>query len=246
MKRVLFLCDRPLGLRCLDFLVQEKIPLCGVVSRPDGEGNWWGPSVFRQYCRSKALTWYDFSLSLQSVVEASAPDVLLSVLFPKIVDEGVLSKVEGFNLHCAPLPQYKGFNSTLWAVILRERTFGVTLHRMGPRPDEGEIVARRSFPVPEQATNIALYQRAHEEGYRLFCETLRDLLEGTYRTLPQDGNGRFYGRHDLPSREVDLRWPAEKISAYVRAFYFPPFEPAYFILNGLKIRLIPGEHGHFG
>lgn len=240
MKRVLFLCDRPLGLRCLDFVFKQGIPLCGVVSRPDGEEHWWGRSAFQAYCLENRLPWYHYSIPLRPVVEETKPDVLLSVLFPRIVEEAIFSRVEGFNLHCAPLPRYKGFNSTLWAILNGEKTFGATLHRMARQPDEGEIVAQGTFQIPDHATNLVLYQMAHEEGYRLFCENLIPLLEGTHRVTPQVGEGRFYGKDEIPSREMDLRWPAEKIAAYARAFYFPPFEPAYFVLNGLKMHLIPG------
>ncbi len=239
MKSVLLLCDRPLGTSCLESLMREDCLICGVVSRDEGEINWWGRSTVKHLCRAHKITWFDLARPLIEVIEECQPDMIISVLYPKIVAKEIIEKIPCFNLHCAPLPEYAGWNSTLWAILNEEETFGATLHEMSTNVDEGNVIHKGSFPIPRQVTNIELYQLAHEDGYRIFCENIPRLISDTYFSTPQSGIRRYYRRTDLPSREVSPDWASEKIATYARAFYFPPFEPAYMTIGGQKIWLIP-------
>ncbi|MBM4279008.1 MAG: hypothetical protein FJ130_14200 [Deltaproteobacteria bacterium] len=243
MRRVLFLCDRPLGIRCLEFLLTADCQICGVVSRGGEEVNWWGRSSVRNFCEEERIAWYNLSRSLIEITEECQPDLIISVLYPKIVAKDLVKKIPCFNLHCAPLPEYGGWNSTLWAILNGEETFGATLHQMSEGPDEGDIIEKGSFRIPRQVTNIELYRLSHEDGYRIFCENVSRLISERYSSTPQAGPRRYYGRMDLPSREVCPEWGRERIAAYARAFYFPPFEPAYMMMEGQKIRLIPERLG---
>lgn len=239
MTRILYLGDRPLGLRCLEFLVTKNRQICGVVSRSDSNNNWWGRSAFEGFCKTHRLPWFDFESPLRPIVKKSGPDIMISVLFTKIVPNNILEKIRGFNLHCAPLPEYKGFNSTLWAIINEEKYFGATLHEMAEKPDTGNIVSGGRFKIPKNVSNIELYRMTHENGYNIFCENIESIVSGKYESTPQNREGRYYKRWELPLRELDLNWSKEKIHKYARAFFFPPFEPAYFLINGQKVRLIP-------
>jgi len=239
MKRVLFLCDRPLGTRCLQFLRTLDGQICGVVSREGTEVNWWGRSSVKNFCEQERIPWHHLSSPLIQVAKVCQPDLIISVLYPKIVSKDLIRKVPCFNLHCALLPEYGGWNSTLWAILNGKETFGATLHLMSEGLDEGDIIQKGSFRIPPQVTNIELYQMAHHEGYRIFCENASRLISGRYSSTPQTGVRQYFGRTDLPSREVFPGWKREKIATYARAFYFPPFEPAYMMMEGQRIRLIP-------
>jgi methionyl-tRNA formyltransferase len=103
--------------------------------------------------------WFDYNITpLEKIVDETKPDIGISILYPKIVPGRVLDKVEFLNLHCAPLPKYKGYNSSLWAILNQEKEFGVTLHRMDDEVDHGPIIEMRSFKIPNDITNIELYK----------------------------------------------------------------------------------------
>lgn len=243
MRRILFLCDRPLGTQCFEFLISRNYRLCAVVSKDREEINWWGRSNVRDLCEDRRIPWYPLSTDLSKVVDETSPDVILSVLYPKIVPKNLVETHACFNLHCASLPEYGGWNSTLWAILNGEKTFGATLHEMSERADEGAIIRKGSFQIPPNVTNVELYQWSHENGFKIFCEEVSRLVTGDYSTTPSDGIRRYYRPKDLPSREVNPYWRKEKIATYARAFYFPPFEPAYFVISGQKIWLIPERQG---
>lgn len=232
--KLLYLCDRPLGLRCLKELKGEEVI---VVSRNDGK-EWWGVSPFQCYCRFHH-PWYPDTVLLPDIVATEKPDLILSVLWRKIVPAEIVRSIPCVNLHCAPLPEYRGFNGTMHAILNGEAIFGPTLHVMAPEPDRGDIIDQDLFPIPEGITNEGLYQITHERAFQMFLRNKAALLGGSWTAYPQREGGRYYGKNDLPPREMHRDWPEEQIDRYVRAFWMPPFEPAYFTVEGRKVRCQP-------
>ena len=239
MIRILWLVDRPLGARCLEFAAASPAAgVCGVVSVPDHATHWWGQATFQRWAASRGLPWFDAS-AVSLAVEETRPDLLLSVLFTRRVPSEIVRRIRSINLHCAPLPEYAGSNATLWAVLNDERRFGATLHEMSDRFDEGPIVAAGGFEVPAGITNAELYALAHDDGFRLLSRNFEQLVTGAYVARPQSGPRREFKRADLPSRELDPSMDAATVARLARAFHFPPFEPAYFTIEGRRYHVMP-------
>jgi methionyl-tRNA formyltransferase len=234
---VLWLVDRPLGLKCLEYAAASGIgEMCGVVSNPDGGQAWWGTPTFQSWSDEHRVRWFDRSAS-GDAVQATSPDLLISVLFTDRLSAELVSTVRSVNLHCAPLPAYRGYNATLWAILNDERYFGATLHEMTAECDEGPIIDCGRFEVPAAVSNAELYAMAQEDGYELLRRNLERLVTHQYSTRPQDGTPRYYARRELPSRCIDPSLDPATIGRYARAFHFPPFEPAFFMIDGRKIYL---------
>tara|TARA_Y100000310_G_scaffold335940_1_gene419215 strand:- start:510 stop:1343 length:834 start_codon:yes stop_codon:yes gene_type:complete len=240
MTKILYLGDRPLGMKCLKYLIHEGHDVCAVISRFDKKHFWWGDSVFEEYCKHNYLSWFPYSANILSIIDQYKPDLMMSVLYPKIISEVVLNKLRAYNLHCSPLPEYRGSNSTLWAILNGEKMFGATLHEMSVKVDQGNIIKKGKFEVPSNITNLDLYNMVHENAYRIFCDNIIHIIDNRYFVYPQQvTKGKFYFKKNIPLRVVKLDDDPETISRFARAFYFPPFEPAYIIINNVKIYLIP-------
>lgn len=237
MTRVLWLVDRPLGLRALNHAVKSNAgTMCGVVSVPDGNTAWWGGSTFNSWAKVHHIAWFDRS-ALRDAIAATQPELMISVLSTERVPTDIVSSIPCVNLHCAPLPAYRGYNATLWAILNGERQFGTTLHVMTEGCDEGPIVDTSRFDVPSDVTNAELYAMAHDDGFALLGRNLDRVIAKDYPAKPQEGPPRSYARLDLPSRCIEPSSDPETISRYARAFHFPPFEPAFFMIDGRKIYL---------
>lgn len=239
MIRILWLVDRPLGARCLEFAsASSAAEICGVVSTPDGATHWWGQATFHRWATARGLPWFDAS-AVSRAVEETKPDLLVSVLFTRRVPSEIVRRIRSINLHCAPLPAYAGSNATLWAVLNEERRFGATLHEMSDRFDEGPIVETGGFDVPAGVTNAELYALAHEDGFQLLSRSFERLVVGAYVARPQSGSRRSFQRVVLPSRELDPSMDSATVARLARAFHFPPFEPAYLTIEGRRYHVIP-------
>lgn len=94
---------------------------------------------------------YDWSAMAPQLTGLKA-DVLICFAFPRLIPEFVLGCFPngGLNIHPALLPHYRGPNPVHCLVIdaAMAQHGGVTLHRMTPRFDDGDIIAQFGFAEP--------------------------------------------------------------------------------------------------
>ncbi len=242
-ERVLLLLDRPLGMRCLEYVLKNfsGAHKVGVVSRPSDDSQWWGSIDFKGFCQKVNIEWFEFRTDFDAIVAHFRPSVIVSVLYPRLVPAKKIENIPAYNIHCAPLPLYKGFNSTFWAILQNEVRFGPTLHEMVEDADGGPILEVSEFEIPNGCTNLELYRQTHEQAFQLFCKWYVRLIEEKPPGKAQTEAGKFYDKKTFPPREIDPHMSSVDISRFSRAFYFPPFEAAYFRVRGRKIYLIPEQ-----
>lgn len=248
--RVLYLGQKPIGRNCFDRLLarRDAIEIVGVVSNT-GFGNWWRNRSIADLCSVEGIPLIpnerrDAS-AIGAMIRDHCVDVLLSVQHPWILPAGLLEAVGGraFNLHLAKLPEYKGWHACSHALLNGDAHFTSTIHWMVPEVDSGAIAYEESFPIAPSDTARSLYTRAEAAGLRLFDQLLDDLVGGRLpsRRLPT-GVARFYDRTALdPLRGVDPGADPALLDLRARAFFFPPFEPAYIRWHDNKIYLLPHE-----
>ena len=104
--------------------------------------------------------------------------------------------------------------------------------------DRGDIIYEAVYDITPEDTAISLYAKAHHAGLILF-ETIVAHL-GQRESFPHrrmNGTGNFYPRNSIAAlREVRT---SEEMERKSKAFYFPPFEPAYFRENERKTYVLP-------
>lgn len=263
--RIAFFGGKPLSARCLmllhEYQVRGQAEIVAVLPRAKGLPGWWsGPGV-----REMAETAEELGLPcIDQATELKGMDVDLgiSVLHGSILPRDVFDHPRfGFlNLHGAPLPAYRGCNVCTFAILNGERDFGVTLHQIDEKPDHGNILAICRFAVAPDETSRSLMAKADHAGFHLFERMLPDILEnirrGDYEAQagkPQSellaeehADAKYYRRdavHQEGFKQVRLDWPADRIDRVVRALDFPPFEPAFAMVNGRKVYLTSSHQG---
>jgi methionyl-tRNA formyltransferase len=153
-------------------------------------------------------------------------DLILNVHSLYIIDERILdaARLGGFNMHPGPLPEYAGLNCVSWALYHGETRYGVTLHRMAPKVDAGDIAYRADFPIAPGETPISLTHKCVRAGIPLVTRLLDDALAGAIPSIPQDASQRQRFGKDAPGKGR-LSWsrPATEIVNFVRACDYTPF-----------------------
>jgi methionyl-tRNA formyltransferase len=145
-----------------------------------------------------------------------------------------------FNFHNAKLPEYRGYNAVNHAILNRDEKFTCTVHWMTGEVDRGEIALEATFDIAAEETAISLYAKSHVASLRLF-ERLVSLLDGPGEIprRPMEGAGRFYSRKSIePLREIK-DFGGDEAELKARAFFFPPFEPAFLRRGGGKLYVLP-------
>ncbi|MEJ2868161.1 formyltransferase family protein [Actinomycetospora sp. OC33-EN08] len=155
-------------------------------------------------------------------------DVLLNVHSLAIVRAEVLGapRIGAFNLHPGPLPEYAGLNVPSWAVLHRRARHAVTLHRMEPGIDTGDVVARAEFDLTERDTGLSVATRCAREGVEL-VDVLLDQLGRDPAAVPREPQDlsvrRYFGREVPHDGWIPWSSPTAEVLAFVRAFDYRPF-----------------------
>ena len=180
-------------------------------------------------------------VALADELRALGVDVLLNVHSLAIVRAEVLAapRVGAFNLHPGPLPEYAGLNVPSWAVLHRRDRHGVTLHRMEPGIDTGDVVSRADFDLTPRDTGLTVSTRCAQRGIELVDDLLAGLDDdpGGLPRTPQDLSARVYYGRKVP-QDGWISWSSSTadVDAFVRAFDYRPFRSPW----GSARTLVPG------
>lgn len=133
----------------------------------------------------------DFLNHLRSVVK---PDLIVSISASQVFREDLLKlpPLGCVNIHAGPLPGYAGMMPSFWALTKGESETAVTLHRMTPRLDEGEIFMQRPLTISPADTLHTLLTRNKELGCKMLLQFLEDLRGGKLNPRPNDPRQRSY------------------------------------------------------
>ena len=251
MKKILFLGSKPIGYKCLDFLLQNAPALqCEIVGVLSNDNQRFDSSLsIRKLTSDHGIPFIE---ELDAILEMRDVDFIISVQYHLILSQKHIDVANemAINLHMAPLPEYRGCNQFSFAIFNQASTFGTTLHRLESGIDNGAIIAERRFDLENGQEVKPLYDKTFEESVLLFEENIGNVLSGNYTLNDQanliDNRGlNIYFRKDIAQlKEIDLNDSADVITRKVRATAMPGFEPPYAIVDGKKYYIIPENQYH--
>jgi len=116
-------------------------------------------------------------------------DLIFLAGYMKKIDASILRKYEGciYNIHPALLPKYGGqgmFGIHVHQAVIDagETETGITIHKVDPEYDTGEIVAQCTVPVKIDDTAEILAARVLTREHTFLVETLAKLCNGSNLT----------------------------------------------------------------
>jgi methionyl-tRNA formyltransferase len=166
-------------------------------------------------------------------------DAIISIQHPWILSNKIINAVkkQAFNLHNAKLPDYKGHNSISHAILNSEKIYTTTIHKLAPKVDMGDIIFENFIEIYPDDTAYSLYLKTILPATKIFNKLIEHLIMGC--KLPQKKikkEGKFYSKKGLNIlKEISVNDNFEKVNRKIRAFYFPPHEPAFIRMKDFKI-----------
>lgn len=120
-------------------------------------------------------------------------DLIISVAAPSIFKQELIDipKWGCINIHHAPLPKYRGMMPNFWQLYHGEKTVGITIHRINPRVDEGEILLQRQVLINPTESLDALIKRTKRLGAHYMVEAIHMVRGGKVRykkNRPEEGS----------------------------------------------------------
>jgi methionyl-tRNA formyltransferase len=264
--RILFAGSPAIAVPALEALVElglsdSEFPTAGVLSNPDSARGRHGgleptevaaaAALFSE--KLKAAGKFPFPVlkperlgaAAREAVAALKPELLVSFAYGRIFGPRFLSLFPrgGINIHPSLLPKYRGASPIPAAILNRERETGVTIQRLAPEMDTGDILLRESFPLTGRETAAALSDLAARKSAALLPRALRGLLRGDLPEQPQNHEAASYcSPITKEDGRIDWSRSAAGIDAQIRAFTPWPLsftrhgEQDLFILEGRAAR----------
>jgi methionyl-tRNA formyltransferase len=192
---------------------------------------------------------------------AFAPDLVVVAAYGQILKPAVIATppLGMINVHASLLPKYRGAAPVAYAIWKGETRTGVTIIRITPGLDSGDMLARGELDILPDETAGELESRLAPLGAKLCLDVVAKLKLGPVSGVKQDP--ALVTKAPKLTKEmglIDWSRPAEEVARQVRAmqpwptaytfFHRPGKEPMRVIVNRARVGAIPDgvEHAQPG
>jgi methionyl-tRNA formyltransferase len=173
---------------------------------------------------------------IKSLVLKYQPDCVVVSSYHQILSPDLIELSTFINVHYSPLPRYRGRANVNWAMINDESATAITIHRIVPDLDSGNILFQQLLPIQSDDTIADLYKRLNQIQQEFLGETVVKALTG-YQGLPQADAEATYCCTRLPE-DGEINWSdaTYQIDSLIRALV-SPFPGAYTYFQGQMMRI---------
>ncbi|BAY94735.1 MULTISPECIES: methionyl-tRNA formyltransferase [unclassified Tolypothrix] len=164
------------------------------------------------------------------------PDCVVVSSYNQILPPALIELSTFINVHYSPLPQYRGRANVNWAIINDEPCAAISIHKISPDLDEGNIFFQQLIPIHRNDTVADLYDRLNEIQKQNLGEIVVKALNG-YPGVQQNNAEATYSCTRLPE-DGEINWSAStrSIDCLIRALV-APFPGAYTYFQGKKLTI---------
>jgi len=250
--RILFAGSPSIAVPSLRALVKSKsvnYKIAGVLTNPDaprGRKSALLPSEIGEEAQ-KLQSEAEFLIFKPEKLDADArnqislisPDILVSFAFGRIFGPKFLGlfPLGGVNIHPSLLPKYRGPSPLQAAIINRDAVTGISIQKLAPEMDCGDIYASKEFQLTGRETSASLGDTAGEIASVMLLDVLEKIACGTAGAVKQNHSEASYCR--LITRDDSLiNWnqSACEIEAKIRAY--TPWPLSRTIHNGRELFIL--------
>ena len=235
--KILFMGRKPVAAKFLQVLCGTKsVEIVGVLT-----DNHLAVSVTTDVAKQNGLRVFSYSEALDAMTSGALKfDLGISILYWRKLRDGFLTvpPLGIVNFHPAPLPEFKGTAGYNMAILNGMQKWAVSAHYVDEEIDTGEIIKVRWFPIdPLRETARSLEQQSMGELYELVEDVVVSILEKKGRLPTTENKGGIYISRQQMEDMKEIK-PGDDLDRKVRAFWFPPYDGAYMVINGVKYTLI--------
>ncbi len=124
-------------------------------------------------------------------------DFLITVYWPWLVPEKLFNKFKNsINFHPAFLPYGRGWYPHVHAIISNFK-WGVTLHKILPGIDNGDIWCQKEIKYDLFSNSKNLYKKSEHEIFKLFKKNALKIINGKIKAKKQNGKPITYVKKDI-------------------------------------------------
>jgi methionyl-tRNA formyltransferase len=140
------------------------------------------------------------------------------------------------NIHPSLLPRWRGAAPVQWTLLSGDRQAGVSIIRVTPRLDDGDILLQQAVEILPEEDAGELSRRLAVLGGRMAAEALEKISTGSLQPRAQDASQVTWARPlDKNDGLIDWSKPAEEICRLVRGTQ--PWPGAFTRLRGRTLKV---------
>lgn len=247
--RVVFFGTPPFAAQILARLLEEKVDIVGVVTKPDkpvGRSNKPVPCAVKVLAQEKLphvpLYQPEKVSTPESIdqIKLLKPDLFVVVAYGEILKKALLDvpKLGSYNIHASLLPKYRGAAPIQRCIMDGVKESGVSIITLALKMDAGDIVGTAKMEVPLQMNAGELEEGLCKLGGEAILEVLHKIEKGTLVKEKQDESQVTFA-HKLELEDAEIHWDASALDVHNRIRAFNPRPGAWCTITfkGEKKRL---------
>ena len=243
--RIVFMGTPELAATVLEKLVSEKYDVVLCVTQPDkpvGRKMVLTAPPAKVKAQEFGIPVYQPSTlrneEAMETISSYSPDMIVTAAYGKILPKEMLDlpKYGCINVHGSLLPKYRGAAPVQWAILNLDEVTGVTIMKMDPGMDTGDILTSCEVKIDERVHTPELMDRLAKAGADLLIETLPKYINGEITPVPQN-NDEATMSPPITKEQGEISWnrTAREICAQVRALSQWPGASTFWKGGKLKI-----------
>ncbi|MFE6994723.1 methionyl-tRNA formyltransferase [Microbacterium sp. NPDC057659] len=171
-------------------------------------------------------------------ITALRPELGVIVAYGGLVREPLLSAPDHgwINLHFSLLPLWRGAAPVQRALLAGDAQIGVSVFRLVPELDAGDVYAMRPVDLPAEATAATALEILAVDGAALTADVVEGIAAGTAQAVPQTGEPTFAPKLVLDDGLLDWSLPCEHVYARFRGV--TPEPGAHTEVAGARLKVL--------
>ena len=166
------------------------------------------------------------------------PDMIVTCAYGQIVPKELLDypKYGCINIHASLLPKLRGGAPIHRAIIEGHKETGVTIMKMVPKMDAGDIITQEKIEILDEDTVGTLHDKLSILGKNLLIETLPSIINGTAPRIKQNNEEATYAKNiSKEDEKIDFSKTKKQIYNQIRGLNSWPGAYAIFDKKRMKI-----------
>jgi UDP-4-amino-4-deoxy-L-arabinose formyltransferase/UDP-glucuronic acid dehydrogenase (UDP-4-keto-hexauronic acid decarboxylating) len=157
-------------------------------------------------------------------IKEMVPEIIFSFYYRDIIKKEIIDipSTGCYNMHGSLLPRYRGRCPVNWVLINGEKETGITLHKMTPRPDDGDILGQEHIIIDNDDTAMTLHKKLAQASEELLKKLLPEIKENKINPVAQNkSEASYFGGRKPDDGKIDWNQSASDIHNLVRAVTRP-------------------------
>jgi len=243
--KVIFFGTPEFAIPSLKALVERKIPVELVVTRPDrkkGRGQKLSAPPVKEFATEAGLECYQpETLKDPEVMEKLGKyeaDCLVIVAYGQLIPRELIemTPLGAINVHPSLLPKYRGAAPIQRAIMTGESETGVSIMLLDEGMDSGPILSQEKIAIKSDDTLGILHDKLAQMGAEILVDAIKNYYRGELNPVPQDHEKATFAPA-ISKSECLIDWTrsSEDICNLIRAI--DPVPGAYTYWDGKILKI---------